>query len=297
MKSPENQHPIHTQKNSILLQRKLKFAAPPADDSIEGWCISMNKKEKLIASKTKGNGMADVLHPMALQNGRWNKNKQAEEESSQEKTIQQAEGSDISHPSYKAQAEGPSRDQKPYGPGLREVWKEYTAAACLLLLLGAAVFISFQHGEPNRNLASDLELEEEQQKTQQKFLNDLSHGRRGLSSYNQYPLNESSLSQREDFEHDKLKDYYVSYDVNGYVSEIQLKPDADPIYIRKISSFLRRYRALFPPHKRIVPQSQHVDEEQGHQVELYSLIGAFSSLEARTDSENMLVSIAVESEE
>ena len=183
------------------------------------------------------------------------------------------------------------RDEKPYTA--KELWINYGAVACVLMVFGGSVVFNFKKSpfSGGRGLASGFQNKE----VEREIIQDLNLGRRELSSIGEKSQGQMELEERETFEHKTFQSYHVSFDVEGYVQEIQLKPESTPIYIRDLSVFIHDYQKFFPPYQGLVKKSRHFDESQNLFVSHYLLKGGHRHIQAvfQTDSEDMLISLVL----
>lgn len=241
----------------------------------------MDKKEKkyrLSYRERFKEGVADVLHTKYSLKHPESYSKQEEQSRQSQKIVRsQAVGTGY--------ASGP--DENPRLPPQRDIWIGYGAVACLLLILSGTTIMNLKNSEGNLN-SRDLSSEEEAetQQMEEEILNDLKIGRRELSS-----VNGKTLLKKEQFEHEILKNYLIVFDHQGWVSEIQLKPENSPIYINDISQFIKENSDFFPPLR------SHPEELQDEMMKIYhfrnksgKMIFAF-----RMNQENKLLSMVMES--
>ena len=181
------------------------------------------------------------------------------------------------------------RDEKPYTA--KELWINYGAVACVLMVFGGSVVFNFKKSQisEGRGLAQNKEIEDE-------IVQDLKMGRREISSIGEKPQRQVELEEREAFEYQTFQSYYVSFDVEGYVQEIQLKPESTPVYMRDISVFIRDYQKFFPPYQGLVEKSRHFDESKNLFVSHYLLEGNRRHIQAvfQTDIEDKFISLVLE---
>ena len=225
--------------------------------------------------KKEGN----LLVPKALFNGHW---QQTEKEA-----MPQTEGNVVLLPHHKK-----TKTQK-------EMWMGHGAVASVLLVFCGLFMVQnmTETEEESRGLASDpLAMMEEQNSQDDDIVADLNSGRRELSS-----VNESSLEEKEYFEHTVLNSYYVSFSASGVVSEVQLRPEKTPIYIKDHREFIQNNRDFFPKysHIRDVEESFNSDANVKTSVYRMSMLPSPEGVRVsfQTDEQDFLVSILVENEE
>ena len=185
------------------------------------------------------------------------------------------------------------RDEKPYTA--KELWINYGAVACVLMVFGGSVVFNFKKSPfagGGRGLASAVQNKE----FEGEIVQDLNLGRRELSSIGGKPQRQVELEEREAFELQTFQSYHVSFDVEGYIQEIQLKTESTPVYMRDISVFIHDYQQFFPPHQGLVEQSRHFDESQNLFVSHYLLEGSRRPVQAvfQTDPEDKFISLVLE---
>ena len=182
------------------------------------------------------------------------------------------------------------RDEKPYTS--KELWINYGAVACIFMVLGGSVVLNFKRSSGERGLASVVQSTE----VEREIVQDLNLGRRELSSIGGKLQRQVDLEEREAFEYQAFQSYYVSFDIEGYVQEIQLKPEKKPVSVKDISVFIHDYQNFFPPYKSVIRESRYFDESKDLFVSRYLLEGDHRHVEAvfQTDSADMLVSVILE---
>ena len=185
------------------------------------------------------------------------------------------------------------RDEKPYTA--KELWINYGAVACVFMVVGGSVVFNFKRSSGGRGLASVVQSAEYKE-AETGIVQDLNVGRRELSSIGGEPQGKAQLEEREAFEYQTFQSYHVSFDIEGYIQEIQLKPEKTPIYIKDVSVFIHDYQKFFPPYKSVTKESHRFDESQNLFVSHYLLEGGHQSVQAvfQTDPENMLISAVLE---
>ena len=179
----------------------------------------------------------------------------------------------------------------PHLPPQRDIWIGYSAAVCLLMVLSSATVINIKKDSNNRTLAS-LQDSPEVKKAEENILQDLKAGRRELSS-----VSDPFLVKKEQFEYDLLKDYKVSYDLQGWVSHIQLKPDHYPVYIEDVEQFVKDHHDFFPPIKALEKKEKQPNEGEPVYVFSYSFPEESMNIVFRMNYEHKLVLMAVENGE
>ena len=185
------------------------------------------------------------------------------------------------------------RDEKPYTS--KELWINYGAVACVFMVVGGSVIFNFKKSSGGRGLAS-VAQSAEYKEVERGIVQDLNVGRRELSSIGGGPQGEAELEEREAFESQTFQSYHVSFDVEGYVQEIQLKPEKTPVYIRDVSVFIHDYQKFFPPYNSVIQKSRRFDKSKNLFVSYYLLEGDHQHVQAvfQTDPENMLISAVLE---
>lgn len=184
------------------------------------------------------------------------------------------------------------RDEKPYTS--KELWINYGAAACVLMIMGGAVMLNFEKeaNEGGRGLAfSEFESN---RSAEGEFLEDLNQGRRELSSIGASPRRKASLEERENFQYNILDSYHISFGVEGYVSEAQLKPKRTPIYVESVPRFIEKYRSFFPSYNRLVERKFSGLNQKGFHYAAYRLAGTRLQVLFQLNQNQHLVSFAVE---
>ncbi|MDE0151084.1 MAG: hypothetical protein OXK80_01125 [Bdellovibrionales bacterium] len=236
--------------------------------------------------KKEGN----LLIPKALYNGHW------QTKSSQEREFKKAVGQDnvVFLPQHENQ--GPVQSQK-------EMWIGHGAVASVLVIFCGLLVIqnmeSLREVDGNRGLASDPFstpdlVEENQQDIDNDIVEDLNSGRRDLSS-----INDTSLEEREYFEHTVLNSYYVEFDSDDILTEVQLRPEKSPIYIKSHTDFIQNNRGFFPAYSQFQNVNQFFDEDEQLKTSVYRLSGSGESVDVsfQTDAQDMLISIIIENQE
>ena len=236
--------------------------------------------------KKEGN----LLIPKALFNGHW------QTKNAQDKEFKQAVGQDnvVFLPQHENQHS--SQNQK-------EVWIGHGAVASVLVVFCGLLIVQnmkgIGDGEGDRGLASDPLstpeiVEEGQQDIDNSIVADLNSGRRDLSS-----INETSLEEREYFEHTVLNSYYVAFDANDILSEVQLRPEKSPIYIKDHMEFIQNNRDFFPAYSQIQNVNESFDEDEQLKTFMYRMTGSSGVVDAsfQTDEQGMLISIIVENQQ
>ena len=180
----------------------------------------------------------------------------------------------------------------------REVWIGHGAVASVMLVFcGLLVVQNLKpaNEEKGRGLASSPlsaeDVVERDPKAESKIIADFNDGRRDLSSVNAF-----SLEQREYFEHTLFNSYYVSFDGDHLLSEVQLRPEKTPIHIKDHKDFLQKNRLFFPQYSEIQDVKKHFDGDEGLHISVYRLTGAegTSNVSFQTDEQGLLISIIVE---
>lgn len=234
--------------------------------------------------KKEGN----VLIPKALFNGHW------QTKNSQDKELKQAVGQDnvVFLPQHENQRS--SQNQK-------EIWIGHGAVASVLVVFCGLLIVQNMEGigEGGRDLASDPLstpdiVEENQQDIDNSVVSDLNSGRRSLSS-----INDVSLEEKEYFEYTVLNSYYVSFDANDVLSEVQLRPEKSPIYIKDHVKFIQSNRDFFPSYSQIQNETASFDEDENLKTSIYRMTGSSGvfGISFQTDEQGMLISIVVENQE
>ena len=228
--------------------------------------------------KKEGN----LLVPKALFNGHW------QEQGTE--TIEGGEGNLAFFPHH--------RKNKPAYQ--KEIWMGYASLASVLMVFCGLLVVQNMKTEEegSRGLASDPfstpEMNEEKN-TDDSIIEDLNSGRRDLSS-----VNEFSLEEREYFEHTVLNSYYVSFDAEDVLSEVQLRPEKIPIYIKDHKEFIQKNRDFFPEYSQIQDVKQSFDVDEKLKTSVYRMAnGSSDSSRAsfQTDEQGMLISILIENQE
>ena len=178
-----------------------------------------------------------------------------------------------------------SRDSEAYSPSSRkDQWMGYGAMASVMMVLCGALTFHLNQKEDSGSgrYLSSVEYAPEQDV---KILEELNSGKRELSS-----INESSLEEKEHLEYTTLQNYYVSFDVQGFLSEIQLKPGKSPIHLKDPSSFVDKHKAFFPPYKSM----SRLKEKTESNTFVYVLQGSdHLKLVFNLNDENQLVSFTL----
>ncbi len=236
--------------------------------------------------KKEGN----LLVPKALFNGHWQTRS-----NEQEKEIKHAVGEDnvVFLPDHENTHNTQNR---------RDIWIGHGAVASVLIVFCGLFVVHNMKDigeEGDRGLASDplssVEIEEDGQRAiDNNIVADLNNGRRELSS-----INEASLENREYFEHTLLNSYYVSFDADGVLSEVQLRPEKAPIYIKDHKEFIQKNGAFFPEHSQIQNMKEDFDLDEGLKAFIYRLTGPsnVSDVSFQTDEQGMLISVIIENQE
>jgi len=234
--------------------------------------------------KREGN----LLMPEALFNGHW------QTKNSQDKELEPAVGQDnvVILPRYE--------DQR-FSQNKKEVWIGHGVVASVLMVFCGLLILQNMEGieEGSRDLASDPFstpdiIEENQQDIDNSVVLDLNSGRRNLSS-----INDVSLEEKEYFEHTVLNSYYVSFDANDVLSEVQLRPEKSPIYIKDHVEFIQNNRDFFPSYSQIQNETASFDEDESVKTSIYRMTGSSEifGVSFQTDEQGMLISIIVENQE
>ena len=194
----------------------------------------------------------------------------------------------------------PHHENTPHSPNQKEVWIGHGAVASVLVVFcGLLVIHNIRDvgDEGGRGLASDplsvVEVmgNEDQKNVDNDIVEDLNDGRRDLSS-----INEISLEEKEYFEHTLLNSYYVSFDADDLLSEVQLRPEKNPIYIKEPTEFIQQNQVFFPGYSQIQNVKEYFDSDENLKISVYSMAGASNSsnVSFQTDEQGMLISIIVE---
>lgn len=226
--------------------------------------------------KKEGN----LLIPKALFNGHW--------QTAEKEPQPQIEGNLVFLPHHQNKTQKETQ---------KEIWMGHGAAASVLLILCGLFMVQNmkETEEGSRGLASDpLEFMEEENSQDDHIVEDLNSGRRELSS-----LNESSLEEKEYFEHTVLNSYYVSFSASGILSEAQLRPEKTPIYIKDHKEFIQIHRAFFPEYSQIQDVEESFDSDENLKTSVYRMILSSENVRVsfQTDGQDFLVSILVENQE
>ena len=236
--------------------------------------------------KKEGN----LLIPKALFNGHW------QTKNSQDTELKQAVGQD--NVAFLPQHENQSSSQNQ-----KEIWIGHGAVASVLVVFCGLLIVQNMKGigedEGDRGLASDpLSIpeivEEGQQDIDNSIISDLNSGRRKLSS-----INDTSLEEKEYFEHTILNSYYVSFDSDDVLSEVQLRPEKSPIYIKDHIEFLQNNRDFFPSYSQIQNVNESFDEDENLKTSIYRMTSSSRAVDVsfQTDEQGMLISIILENQE
>lgn len=232
--------------------------------------------------KKEGN----LIIPKALSNGHW--------QVREEKEFKNAVGQDNI-------AFLPHYDKKDrHSHSQTDVWIGHGAVAGVIAVF-CGLLIVHNMKEGDRVLASDpndpsiVEVADEKQKDiDNNIVENLNSGKRELSS-----INEVSLEEKEYFEHTLLNSYYVSFDAEDLLSEVQLRPEKSPIYIKDHMEFIHKNSSFFPQYSQIQNISDTFDLDENLKISVYRMTGSsdVSSVNFRTDEQGMLISIIVENQE
>jgi len=227
--------------------------------------------------KKEGN----LLIPKALYNGHWQTKR------AQDKEFKKAVGQDnvVRLPEIQRS----SHNQK-------DIWIGHGAVASVLVVFCGLLVVQNMKSVGDRGLASDplsapIFIEGDKDSS---IVADLNSGRRDLSS-----INDTSLEEKEYFEHTVLNSYYVTFDADDVLSEAQLRPEKSPIYIKSHAEFVQNNRGFFPPYSQIQNIDEFFDEDEKLKTFVYRLVGPseVSDVSLQTDEQDMLISIIVENQE
>ena len=226
--------------------------------------------------KKEGN----LLVPKALFNGHW--------QTMEKEGNPQTEGNLAYLPHYKNKTQKETQ---------KEIWMGHGAVASVLLIFCGLFMVQNmkETEESSRGLASNpLTVMEEENSQDDHIVEDLNSGRRELSS-----INESSLEEKEYFEHTVLNSYYVSFSASDVLSEVQLRPERTPIYIKDHREFIQNNREFFPEYSQIQNVKKSFDSDENLKTSVYRMIHSSKGVRVsfQTDEQDFLISILVENEE
>ena len=218
----------------------------------------------------------NLLVPKALFNGHW--------QNMEKEVLPQTEGNLAYLPHHK------NKTQK-------EVWMGHGAVASVLLIFCGLFMVQNMKDteEDLRGLASDpLTVMEEKNSQDDHIVADLNSGRRELSSVNDF-----SLEEKEYFEHTVFNSYYVSFSTEDTLSEVQLRSEKTPIYIKDHREFIQNNRKFFPEYSQIQTVEKSFDSDKKLKTSVYRMIHSSEGVRVsfQTDEQDFLISILVENEE
>lgn len=233
----------------------------------------------------------NLLIPKALYNGHW------QTKNAQDREFKKAVGQD--NVVFLPQHENQRPVQSP-----KEMWIGHGAVASVLVIFCGLLVIQnmegVREGEGDRVLASnpfstpDI-VEENQESIDNSIVADLNSGRRGLSS-----INDTSLEEKEYFEHKVLNSYHVAFDSDDILTEAQLRPEKSPIYIKSPTEFIQNNRDFFPAYSQLQNVNQFFEDDSRQlKTSVYRLLGSGESVDVsfQTDEKDMLISIIIENQE
>ena len=188
------------------------------------------------------------------------------------------------------------RDEGPYTS--KELWINYGAAACVLMIISGAVVFNLEKEEieVSRDLASiSAPVEKDMLKSfEEDILKDLGQGRRELSSIGVSPRKEVSLEEKERFQYEILGAYHVEFDFEGYISSAQLKPHQNPIYVESVFDFIQEHSSFFPNYQKLVKRRTPLLDSKEMEYVVYRMKGTRLQASFQMDENQRLIAFAVE---
>lgn len=186
------------------------------------------------------------------------------------------------------------RDQKAYTPSAKDLLVNYGAVAGLLMVVSGVFYYNADqiNTDEGRGLATH-EIEINRQ-FQNKLVEDLNAQRRDLAAIDEtqpeIELEILSLEKREDFEYGVLDSYHVDFNSNGWVQEIQLKAQKEPVFISNVSQWIQKHQLFFPKDLSYLGESS----ENLHQFFVFRSNRIFYHFELNED--HQLISLIIEDE-